>query len=95
MSLRQLPLVTHRNISRKWEALVSMALYSVMVCCATHVVGMKSVWSSLRMQGYRQTCSSSSMMTLVVGILAYITWLLPYLNDIGKKYCMLILKYSK
>ena len=43
------------------------------------------------MLGYRQTCSGSSMMTLMVGILASIAWLVPYLNDIGGKDCMLIL----
>ena len=30
-------------------------------------------------------------MTLVVGILVCITWLVPYLNDIYRKDCMLIL----
>ena len=30
-------------------------------------------------------------MTLVVGILACITWLVPYPNDIDRKDCMLIL----
>ena len=44
MRLRQLPLVTHGNSSRKWEVLVSVVLCSVMVCCAAHAVGMKSVW---------------------------------------------------
>ena len=39
MRLRQLPLVTHGNSSRKWEMLVSVVLYSVMVCCATHMSG--------------------------------------------------------
>ena len=39
MRLRQLPLVTHGNSSRKWEVLVSMVLYSVMVCCAIHAGG--------------------------------------------------------
>ena len=41
--LRQLFLVTHGNSSKKQEVLVSIALYSMMVCCATHKVGMKSV----------------------------------------------------
>ena len=31
------------------------------------------------------------MMTLVVGILVYITWLVPYPKDIGGKDCMLML----
>ena len=31
------------------------------------------------------------MMTLAVGILAYITWLAPYPNDIVGKDCMLML----
>ena len=44
MMLRQLPLVTHGNSSRNWEVLVSVVLYSMMVCCAIHAVGMKSVW---------------------------------------------------
>ena len=35
--------------------------------------------------GLQQTCSSSSMMTLVVGILVCIAWLVPYPNDIGGK----------
>ena len=42
--LQQLLLVTHGNSSRKWEVLVSVVLYSVMVCCAIHKVGIKSVW---------------------------------------------------
>ena len=44
------------------------------------------------MLGYEQTCSGSSMMTLVVGILVCIAWLVPYPNDIGGKDCMLMLK---
>ena len=43
------------------------------------------------MLGYEQTCSGSSMITLVVGILVYIAWLVPYPNDIGGKDCMLML----
>ena len=43
------------------------------------------------MQGYGQTCSGSSMMTLLVAILVCIAWLVPYLNDIGAKDCMLML----
>ena len=43
------------------------------------------------MLGYRQTCSGSSMMTLVVGILVCIAWLVPYPNNIGGKDCMLML----
>ena len=39
MRLRQLPLVTHGNSSRKQEVLVSMVLYSMMVCCAAHAGG--------------------------------------------------------
>ena len=42
-------------------------------------------------KGYGQTYSSSSMITLMVGILLCITWLVPYPNDIGRKDCMLIL----
>ena len=42
MRLRQLPLVTHGNSSKKREVLVSMVLCSVMVCCTAHVVGMMS-----------------------------------------------------
>ena len=42
--LRQLPLVTYGNSSRKREVLVSVVSCSVMVFCGTHVVGMKSVW---------------------------------------------------
>ena len=41
--------------------------------------------------GLQQTCSGSSMMTLVVGILVCIAWLMPYPNDIGGKDCMLML----
>ena len=44
MRLMQLPLVTDGNSLRKREDPVSVVLYSVMVFCATHVVGMKSVW---------------------------------------------------
>ena len=40
---------------------------------------------------YGQTYSGNSMITLVVGILAYIAWLVPYPNDIGGKDCMLML----
>ena len=72
MRLGQIPLVTPGNSSRKREVLVSVVIYSVMVCCAAHAVGVKSVWKSLRMLGYEQTCSGSSMMTLVVGILVCI-----------------------
>ena len=43
------------------------------------------------MQGYEQTCSGSSTMTLVVGILVCTAWLVLCLNDIGGKDCMLIL----
>ena len=43
------------------------------------------------MLGYEQTCLGSSMMTLVVGILLYIAWLVPYPNDIGGKDYMLML----
>ena len=43
------------------------------------------------MLGYEQTCSGSSMMTLVVGILVCIAWLVPYPNNIGGKDCMLML----
>ena len=43
------------------------------------------------MQGYGQTCSGSSMMTLVVGILACIAWLVPYPNNFGVKDCILML----
>ena len=43
------------------------------------------------MLDYGQTCSSSSMMTLVVGILVCIAWLAPYPNNIGGKDCMLML----
>ena len=39
-----MPLVTHGSSSKKWEVLVSVVLYSVMVCCATHTVEMISVW---------------------------------------------------
>ena len=42
--LGQLLLVTHRDSSKKWEVLVSMVLCSMMLCCATHEVGIKSVW---------------------------------------------------
>ena len=34
------------------------------------------------------------MMTLVVGILVYITWLVPYPNNIGGKDCMLMLNIT-
>ena len=73
--LRQLLLVTLGNSSRKWKVLVSKVLYSVMVFYTTHEVGIKSVWWSLRMQGYEQTCYSSSTMSLVVGIFVYIACL--------------------
>ena len=43
------------------------------------------------MLGYKQTCLGSSMITLVLGILVCIAWLVPYLNDIGGKDCMLML----
>ena len=43
------------------------------------------------MMGYKQTCSGSSMITLVVGILVCIMWLVPYPNDIGGKNYMPIL----
>ena len=89
--LRQLLLVTSWNSSRKWGVLLSMVLYSIVVFCATHKVGMKSVWLSLGIQYYEQTFSSSSMMTLVAGILVCIAWLVPYPNDFGRKDCMLIL----
>ena len=36
MRLRQLPLVTHGNSSKKREVLVRVVLCSAMVCCATH-----------------------------------------------------------
>ena len=64
---------------------------SVIFFCAAHKMGMKSVWLSLRIQGYEQTCSGSSMMTLAVGILVCIAWLVPYPNAIGRKDCMLML----
>ena len=38
---------------------------------------MKSVWRSLGIQGYEQTCFGSSIMTLVVDILVCIVWLVP------------------
>ena len=41
VKLRQLLLVTRGNSSRKWDMLVSVVLHSIMVCCATHEVGMK------------------------------------------------------
>ena len=41
--LRQLLLMTHGKGLRKWEVLVSVFLYSVMVFCAAHEVGLKSV----------------------------------------------------
>ena len=47
------------------------------------------------MQVYEQTWVGSSMMTLVVGILVCITWLVTYPNDIGEKNCMLILKSTE
>ena len=34
------------------------------------------------------------MMTLVVGILVCIAWLVPYPNDIGGKDCMLMLNHT-
>ena len=34
-------------------------------------------------------------MTLAVGILVYIAWLLPYPNDIGGKGCMLMLNSTE
>ena len=43
------------------------------------------------MQGYKQIYSGSSMMTLVVGILVCIAWLVPYPNDIIRQDCMLML----
>ena len=43
------------------------------------------------MQGYGQTGSGSSMMTLVVNTLACIAWLVYYLNDIGGRDCILML----
>ena len=43
------------------------------------------------MLGCEQTCFGSSTMTLVVGILVYIAWLVPYPNDIGGRDCMLML----
>ena len=49
----QLILVTHGNSLKKREVLVSMVLCSVMVYCTAHEVGIKSVWRSLRMQGYK------------------------------------------
>ena len=48
------------------------------------------------MQGYKQTCTGNSMITLVVGILVCITWLvLPYPNNIVGKDYVLILKSIK
>ena len=44
MKLRQLLLLTCENSSRKQEVFVSMVLYSVMVCCTAHKVGMKFFW---------------------------------------------------
>ena len=43
------------------------------------------------MQGYRQTCSGSSTMTLIVGILVCIAWLVPYPNDTGGRDWILML----
>ena len=91
MRLKQLPLVTCGNSSRKQEVLVSVVLCSSMVFCAIHIVGMRLGWLSLKMQVYKQACSSGSFMSLVVGILACIIWLAPYPNDIDEKDCMLIL----
>ena len=42
------------------------------------------------MQGYEQTCSGSSSMTFVLGILVCIEWLVLYPNTIGIKDCMLM-----
>ena len=46
------------------------------------------------MLGYKQTCSGSSMITLVVGILVYIAWMVPYPNDTGEKDCILMLNIT-
>ena len=70
-----------------------MVLYSVMVCYATHMVG-SQFGNPLRMLGYEKTCLGSSMMTLVVGILVCIAWLVPYPNDIGGKDCILMLNIT-
>ena len=43
------------------------------------------------MPGYEQTYFGSSMMTLAVGILVCIAWLVPYPNNIGGKDCMQML----
>ena len=90
MRLRQLLLMTHGNCSRKQEVLVRVVLYSMMVCCATHVVGIKSVWWSLRMQGNEQTCSKVPQWPLWYNLSVHHRFV-PYPNNIGEKDWMLML----
>ena len=90
--MRHLPLITHGTSSGKWDILVSIGFMflSGLLCC-THSGNEVSLVIPAGMQGYRYTCSSISMMPLMVGILASIAGLVPCPNDTGGEDFMLML----